>query len=107
MIGRAPAGAGFPTSNLHLPEERSIAARAVGPCTHADHDRIRADAALCHSSVMEIRIMSGMTTPHGLAWWATRRRWHEAGLVIGECLCKSTIAITVDANGRSIDVAND
>lgn len=61
------------------------------PCTQESHDIVRAEAA----SIYATPLTGGMTSPHGMRWWETRRPWKDAGLVIGECLCGSTLAIEV------------
>jgi hypothetical protein len=58
----------------------------VTSCTRESHAELAAEVA---SATTEAELR----TAAARAWWATRRAWEDAGLVIGECLCKSTVAI--------------
>lgn len=61
-------------------------------CTEADHEDLRAEVA---DTLAGLRPFGSLTSARAAEWLASRRDWTDAGLIIGECLCRSTIAIEV------------
>lgn len=60
-------------------------------CTEADHQRLREFLQELHAGgLVDVEIGDAVRI---MSWARSQREWLGAGLIIGECACRSTLAI--------------
>ena len=73
---------------------RPTAVSSQPACSVADHEALRTEVA---ETLADRRPFGSLTSASAASWLSRRRPWPDAECLVGECVCRSTIAIGAES----------